>query len=108
MTSCARPWRAEPNVWSRTKRLDLRACIDTESRRLAMTTNSSSPTRRQILATTASAGALGLELSGILGEALAKDAAPSNAILPFRVHVPDADLADLKRRLAATRWPDKE
>ena len=30
------------------------------------------------------------------------------AIRPFRVDVPAADLADLKRRLAATRWPDKE
>ena len=30
------------------------------------------------------------------------------AIRPFRVSVPDADVADLKRRLAATRWPDKE
>ena len=30
------------------------------------------------------------------------------AIRPFRVNVPDAELADLKRRLAATRWPDKE
>jgi pimeloyl-ACP methyl ester carboxylesterase len=30
------------------------------------------------------------------------------AIQPFRVNIPEADLADLKRRLAATRWPDKE
>ena len=30
------------------------------------------------------------------------------AIRPFRVNVPNADLTDLKRRLAATRWPDKE
>jgi pimeloyl-ACP methyl ester carboxylesterase len=30
------------------------------------------------------------------------------AIRPFRVSVPETDLADLKRRLAATRWPDKE
>jgi Epoxide hydrolase N terminus len=30
------------------------------------------------------------------------------AIRPFRVNVPDADLADLRRRLLATRWPDKE
>jgi hypothetical protein len=30
------------------------------------------------------------------------------AIRPFRVNVPKADLADLSRRLAATRWPDKE
>jgi pimeloyl-ACP methyl ester carboxylesterase/quercetin dioxygenase-like cupin family protein len=30
------------------------------------------------------------------------------AIRPFRVKVTDAELADLKRRLAATRWPDRE
>src|SRR5262245_12379471 len=38
-------------------------------------------------------------------------AAETNAtteIRPFHVHVPDADLADLRRRLAATRFPDKE
>src|SRR6202034_2407626 len=30
------------------------------------------------------------------------------AIRPFRVNVPEADLVDLRRRIAATRWPDKE
>ena len=30
------------------------------------------------------------------------------AIRPFHVHFPDADLADLKRRILATRWPEKE
>jgi hypothetical protein len=30
------------------------------------------------------------------------------AIRPFRVNVPEADVADLKRRLTATRWPDME
>jgi pimeloyl-ACP methyl ester carboxylesterase len=30
------------------------------------------------------------------------------AIRPFRVNVAQADLADLRRRLAATRWPTKE
>ncbi|HEX6540196.1 MAG TPA: epoxide hydrolase [Ktedonobacterales bacterium] len=30
------------------------------------------------------------------------------AIRPFSVNVPDEALADLRRRLAATRWPDKE
>mgnify|MGYP003694565551 CR=1 FL=1 len=30
------------------------------------------------------------------------------SIRPFRVHVPDTDLAELRRRIAATRWPDKE
>jgi pimeloyl-ACP methyl ester carboxylesterase len=32
----------------------------------------------------------------------------SEAIRPFRVQVPRADLMDLRRRLAATRWPDPE
>jgi pimeloyl-ACP methyl ester carboxylesterase len=35
-------------------------------------------------------------------------AAASDAIRPFRVAVPEEDLADLRRRLAATRWPDPE
>jgi hypothetical protein len=29
-------------------------------------------------------------------------------IRPFEVHVPDEDLTDLQRRVAATRWPGKE
>jgi pimeloyl-ACP methyl ester carboxylesterase len=29
-------------------------------------------------------------------------------IRPFEVHVPDEDLADLQRRITATRWPGKE
>jgi hypothetical protein len=29
-------------------------------------------------------------------------------IRPFEVHAPDEDLADLHRRIAATRWPHKE
>jgi pimeloyl-ACP methyl ester carboxylesterase len=29
-------------------------------------------------------------------------------IRPFHVHFPDADLADLNRRIKATRWPNKE
>ena len=32
----------------------------------------------------------------------------SDAIRPFRVHFPDEALADLKRRIAATRWPERE
>ena len=38
----------------------------------------------------------------------AREATGEDAIRPFRAHVPDADLADMRRRLAATRWPDKE
>jgi pimeloyl-ACP methyl ester carboxylesterase len=36
------------------------------------------------------------------------EAPGDDAIRPFRARVPDADVADMKRRLAATRFPDKE
>jgi pimeloyl-ACP methyl ester carboxylesterase len=51
-----------------------------------------------ILATT-------LVLAGASGSAAA-DA--NTAIRPFRIKVPESDLADLRRRALATRWPDKE
>jgi pimeloyl-ACP methyl ester carboxylesterase len=35
-------------------------------------------------------------------------AAKADAIRPFRAHFPDEALADLRRRVAATRWPTKE
>jgi pimeloyl-ACP methyl ester carboxylesterase len=35
-------------------------------------------------------------------------AAEDNSIRPFHIHVPEAQLGDLRRRLAATRWPDQE
>ena len=34
--------------------------------------------------------------------------AATEVITPFKVHVPQAALDDLKKRLANTRWPDKE
>ena len=35
-------------------------------------------------------------------------AEPAASIRPFRVAVPESDLEDLRRRIAATRWPDPE
>ncbi|HKH91836.1 MAG TPA: epoxide hydrolase [Gemmatimonadaceae bacterium] len=35
-------------------------------------------------------------------------AAEANAIRTFRVNVPEAAIADLRRRIAATRWPEAE
>jgi pimeloyl-ACP methyl ester carboxylesterase len=35
-------------------------------------------------------------------------AAPGSEIRPFRVNVAEGELAELRRRLRATRWPDKE
>jgi pimeloyl-ACP methyl ester carboxylesterase len=40
--------------------------------------------------------------------AAARAAAEDGAIRPFRVNVPEKQLADLRRRINATRWPDKE
>lgn len=35
-------------------------------------------------------------------------AATNDGIRPFHIDIPEADLVDLRRRLAATRWPEKE
>ncbi len=35
-------------------------------------------------------------------------AAADQAIRPFRVSVPEADLVDLRRRISATKWPERE
>jgi pimeloyl-ACP methyl ester carboxylesterase len=72
---------------------------------------SSSPTRRSVLAATAGAGALGLASSsstGILGSAQAEGAAGGDAIRPFRVDFPEAKLTELRRRINATNWPERE
>src|SRR6059058_6023981 len=34
--------------------------------------------------------------------------AEDNAIRPFQVAFPEAELAELRRRIAATRWPERE
>jgi hypothetical protein len=61
--------------------------------------------------------ALGAGLSIFASVSLAQttsispDARPTTAdpsIRPFKVHVPQAALDDLRRRIADTRWPDKE
>ena len=60
------------------------------------------PTRRDALATTAAVTAIGL-LPGRFAAA-----ADDSAIRPFKISVSDEQLADLRRRVNATRWPDKE
>jgi len=39
---------------------------------------------------------------------VARDTASSPDIRPFHVSIAEADLADLRRRIKATKWPDKE
>jgi pimeloyl-ACP methyl ester carboxylesterase len=53
--------------------------------------------------TVAAAGA-----SSLLGRFPAAAATDPNAIRSFRVNVPQEQISDLRRRIAATRWPDKE
>ena len=66
-----------------------------------MSFNSLSSTRRELLAGAAAAGVATM-LAG------SSKAAESNVGSPFSVSYPQDQLDDLRRRVAATRWPDKE
>jgi hypothetical protein len=53
--------------------------------------------------------ALAVAAAAVVASGLPKQLlAASDEIRPFRIDVPEQDLVDLRRRLAATRWPDKE
>ena len=62
--------------------------------------------RRRLLG----AAALGILASGVTNLLPAGLAAASEAraVRPFKIKIPDARLADLRRRILATRWPDRE
>ena len=62
--------------------------------------------RRRLLST-AAMGVAAAGAGALLPEQLAA-ATEGSAIRPFRVNIPEADLVDLRRRVKATRWPDKE
>jgi pimeloyl-ACP methyl ester carboxylesterase len=61
--------------------------------------------RRQFLTAAMAVAAAGA--AGFSSGALANPTS-SEAIRPFRVNVAEDDLVDLRRRIAATRWPDRE
>ena len=61
------------------------------------------PTRRGVLAASAAAGAV-----SVLPAQMASAAAGENAIRSFHINFPDADLVDLRRRISATKWPERE
>ena len=74
-------------------------------------------TRRRFLAASVTAGAFGLATTAsadafdIAAEQATGGGGPARdrqALRPFRIGFPDADLGDLRRRILATRWPDKE
>jgi hypothetical protein len=66
------------------------------------------PTRRSLLATAATLGAVGSILRATPGYAQTVAAAGGNAIRPFHVSVPEEKLVELRRLIAATRWPENE
>jgi len=64
---------------------------------------------KTILANTLVAGALVMQ--GAVSNAQSGpsvNASPDEAIRPFHVNVPEKKLADLKRRILATKWPEQE
>ncbi|MBO1908431.1 epoxide hydrolase [Microvirga sp. 3-52] len=66
-------------------------------------------TSAMLLATSAAVFAVGLIPTPLAAQpALAGTAAEDDAIRPFRVDIPDGALADLRRRIAATKWPKRE
>jgi pimeloyl-ACP methyl ester carboxylesterase len=64
--------------------------------------SATSPNRRDVLAATAAAGAL------LLNQQMPEAAEGTSAIRPFRINVPEEKLVDLRRRIAATQWPENE
>src|SRR5258708_2476056 len=65
-------------------------------------TSAQSPNRRSFLASSAAAGALSVLQTKI------RAAAVDGSIRPFLINFAEEALVDLRRRVAATRWPDKE
>src|SRR6202166_4071795 len=67
-----------------------------------MSATSSSLSRREGLASSAAVGASALFATS------ARAAAGDGSIRPFHVNIPQDQLVDLRRRVLATRWPERE
>ena len=70
------------------------------------TTEAINQDRRRLLSTAAASFAVAIAASLLPSQLVASPA--DDAIRPFRVNIPEARLGDLRRRIAATQWPDKE
>jgi len=67
-----------------------------------------SPTRRSLLRTAVALGGVGGLLRAVPSYAQSVAAPGGDAIRPFRIKIAEEQLADLRRRIAATSWPEKE
>jgi len=78
----------------------------TERTKDAQTLNYPTVDRRQLLGT----AAMGIAAAGAasLISPHAASAATRDQISPFRIHFSDEALGDLRRRVSATRWPERE
>jgi pimeloyl-ACP methyl ester carboxylesterase len=67
------------------------------------------PDRRRLL-TTATMGIVAAGAASVLPSHPSSAATPAaeGEVRSFQIDIPETDLADLRRRLAAVRWPDKE
>ena len=63
----------------------------------------SSLTRRTFISTSAALGT-----AAMLSTSFVAAAAEGDSVDTFTVNIPEADLTELRRRIAATRWPDRE
>ena len=64
---------------------------------------------KSIIATTVLSGALVMQGTVSNSQTTSTPNPMSNELIrPFHVHFPETDLSDLKRRILATRWPEKE
>ena len=71
-----------------------------------MSRTSLTPTRRDVLAASAAAGTVGLLAAH--PAVAADDTNEGTAIRPFSFRAPEAKLADLRSRINATVWPERE
>src|SRR5260370_21607220 len=74
-----------------------------------------SPSRRRfgsVAAATVAAGSLSrlafAETNQAITDVAQSTGGDKTAIRPLRVHAPESQLIDLRRRIKATRWPDRE
>lgn len=61
-----------------------------------------------LLTVSAAAATIGLIPTHLAAQPALVTATEDSAIRPFRVNVPEEQLVGLRRRIAATRWPDRE
>lgn len=69
---------------------------------MSLTSSLTSSSRREVVAAAAAASAMSLLFPRFA------TASGADSLRPFRISIPQEQLAELRQRIAATRWPDKE